>query len=229
MVYILAGIGIGLVVLLSEAGNEGNARLLFREYFAFKEELFFFVLLPPIILDAGYNMGRKKNFFANATAIVIFAFIGCFISTAVLGASLHLLNVRVFDGELGFNGPTEAFKFGSVRHYNLHYGDATPLFAGAAALYSVCGCASCRCCPPLIQSPHSRYDAPLSAIRQYLSQRLSAAAMLGFVVAIISAGSTCSAHSSRSSGWLTCAAAAAATLHRCSRRSAPSRTRTYSI
>jgi NhaP-type Na+/H+ or K+/H+ antiporter len=36
----------------------------------FDEQLFFFVLLPPIIFEAGYNMQRRK-FFQNLGAICV--------------------------------------------------------------------------------------------------------------------------------------------------------------
>ena len=63
----------------------GNA---LRERATFNPELFFYILLPPIIFHAGYSM-RKKHFFANFGAILAFALIGTTISTIVIGVIMY--------------------------------------------------------------------------------------------------------------------------------------------
>mmetsp|Transcript_12982 Transcript_12982/g.36577 ORF Transcript_12982/g.36577 Transcript_12982/m.36577 type:complete len:604 (-) Transcript_12982:895-2706(-) len=82
------------------------------DLFEFQPEVFFFVLLPPIIFEAGYSLDRK-GFFDNIGAITLFAMFGTFISTFVVGylcfyaAQLGLVNI---DDE----NPMEALIFGAL-------------------------------------------------------------------------------------------------------------------
>ena len=73
-----------------------------EEKATFNPEIFFYVLLPPIIFYEGYSM-RKKAFFENLGAILAFALIGTVISTFVIAFIVY--------GFAQFITSTVAFKF----------------------------------------------------------------------------------------------------------------------
>lgn len=93
----------------------GIARLTVTDLtlFSFSPEFFFFVLLPPIIFEAGYSL-EKKQFFENIGAICLFAFGGTIISAFVVGM------LTFWSAQLGIihhvdkNNPMEALLFGSL-------------------------------------------------------------------------------------------------------------------
>ncbi|KAL1528002.1 hypothetical protein AB1Y20_009373 [Prymnesium parvum] len=60
-----------------------------RSELNFNPEIFFSVLLPPIIFDAGYSL-KRRLFFRNITPILTLAVIGTVISTAVIAVILKL-------------------------------------------------------------------------------------------------------------------------------------------
>eukprot|EP01138_Halocafeteria_seosinensis_P009703 gb/GECG01009914.1/.p1 GENE.gb/GECG01009914.1/~~gb/GECG01009914.1/.p1 ORF type:complete len:621 (+),score=52.21 gb/GECG01009914.1/:1-1863(+) len=54
----------------------------------FQPELFFFLLLPPIIFEAGYTLKRKR-FFRNFMTIIMFAVLGTLVSAFVIGGLIY--------------------------------------------------------------------------------------------------------------------------------------------
>ncbi|KIM61874.1 hypothetical protein SCLCIDRAFT_1215698 [Scleroderma citrinum Foug A] len=82
LVSILAGMFVGLVVRLAPG-------TMIREMLTFKHTLFFNLLLPPIILNSGYEL-KQENFFRNFGSILMFAFIGTTISAVGVGVLVYI-------------------------------------------------------------------------------------------------------------------------------------------
>ncbi|XP_065056050.1 sodium/hydrogen exchanger 9-like [Rhopilema esculentum] len=77
--YQLKGV---LRTVTTKAGSE------LEDMAVFDPEIFFYVLLPPIIFFAGFNM-QKRFFFRNLGAILMYAFVGTTISTVIFGAMIY--------------------------------------------------------------------------------------------------------------------------------------------
>jgi len=100
----LLGCVIGGFLLLT---SESESR-----YIMFSPELFFYVLLPPIIFEAGFTL-KKAGFFRNIAPILAFAFIGTFLSTVLTGYILYGF-AKAGSVPLDTDSPVEALMFGSL-------------------------------------------------------------------------------------------------------------------
>jgi solute carrier family 9 (sodium/hydrogen exchanger), member 6/7 len=74
------GMTVGLVLLVTSGDS-------IRNLISFDYQIFFNLLLPPIILSSGYEL-HQANFFRNIGTILTFAFAGTFLSAVVIGLIL---------------------------------------------------------------------------------------------------------------------------------------------
>ncbi|KAI7898807.1 Sodium/hydrogen exchanger family-domain-containing protein [Cokeromyces recurvatus] len=77
VISIMAGMIVGLIIKLSPG-------TIIQDMVKFKQGFFFNLLLPPIILNSGYEL-KRRNFFLNFGTILIFAMAGTFIAAIVTG------------------------------------------------------------------------------------------------------------------------------------------------
>ncbi|ROW14922.1 hypothetical protein VPNG_03323 [Cytospora leucostoma] len=87
---IFAGMIVGLTLRIT--GGENLQNLVSFDY-----QIFFNLLLPPIILSSGYEL-HQGNFFRNIGTILTFAFAGTFLSAMVIGVILWLYTRIPLDG-----------------------------------------------------------------------------------------------------------------------------------
>ena len=112
---VLVGALLGLV--LRQLGAESAPSL--HSLLFFDEEMFLYVLLPPIIFEAGFSI-EKRYFFNNLATILLFAVAGTIFTTFVIGqacmiagAAGHFRSGASADA-LDFHNPHDAYTFGAL-------------------------------------------------------------------------------------------------------------------
>ncbi|KAF7488322.1 Sodium/hydrogen exchanger 7 [Sarcoptes scabiei] len=84
----------------------------FSEKATFDPEIFFNVILPLIVFNAGYSL-KKKSFFRNLGAIIVYAFIGTAISCFIVGIILYFVKFLMPITMKEFN-ISDCFYFGAI-------------------------------------------------------------------------------------------------------------------
>jgi sodium/hydrogen exchanger 8 len=102
----LVGVVIGALARLFNPDSE-------LEFFSFNPEMFFFILLPPIIFEAGYSL-RRKQFFNNIGAITLYAFFGTMVSTFIIGYLTYFVARIGLITTIDAENPMEALLFGAL-------------------------------------------------------------------------------------------------------------------
>nr|AAG38538.1 putative Na+/H+ exchanger Nhx1 [Pneumocystis carinii] len=104
VISILLGMIVG--VLIKEIKNTDIQKIV-----TFNYGYFFNLLLPPIILNSGYEL-HQELFFKNAGAIFTFAFVGTFVSAVITGLLIYLWALTGLE-QIGISW-IEALKFGAT-------------------------------------------------------------------------------------------------------------------
>ena len=113
----IVGAALGLVLRLSGADGAPSLSMLHQLLF-FNEELFLYLLLPPIIFEAGFSLSRR-TFFQNGGTILLFAVVGTLLTMLIVGTCCQAAGAagwfRVGASDaLDFSTPKDSFTFGAL-------------------------------------------------------------------------------------------------------------------
>ena len=102
-----AAIVLGFVIgaFFNLTSDQGSA-------FTFSPEIFFFLLLPPIMIEAGYTL-KRKQFFKNFGTIAMYAFAGTLVTCLAFGGILYTFAAYRLIPLEGQN-PIECLIFGAL-------------------------------------------------------------------------------------------------------------------
>ncbi|XP_051517477.1 sodium/hydrogen exchanger 8 [Myxocyprinus asiaticus] len=100
------GILMGAFIKIIESQQLAN----WKEEEMFRPNMFFLLLLPPIIFESGYSL-HKGNFFQNIGSITLFAVFGTAISAFIVGGGIYFLGQADVIYKMTM---TDSFAFGSL-------------------------------------------------------------------------------------------------------------------
>lgn len=115
-VLIIIGICMGAFIYATKIQEADMAKIEeTRQYFPrFTSEIFFLLLLPPIILDSAYSM-YDRQFLDTLGGVLLFAVVGTLFNAFLIGYGLYLANYLGFMGELPEEMNTiDCLKFASL-------------------------------------------------------------------------------------------------------------------
>ncbi|KAH1182405.1 hypothetical protein KIL84_010159 [Mauremys mutica] len=103
---LVLGILMGAFIKIIESQKLAN----WKEEEMFRPNMFFLLLLPPIIFESGYSL-HKGNFFQNIGSITLFSVFGTAISAFIVGGGIYFLGQAEVIYKLNM---TDSFAFGSL-------------------------------------------------------------------------------------------------------------------
>uniref|UniRef100_A0AAY4CT66 Sodium/hydrogen exchanger n=1 Tax=Denticeps clupeoides TaxID=299321 RepID=A0AAY4CT66_9TELE len=103
---LVIGILMGAFIKIIEFQELAN----WKEEEMFRPNMFFLLLLPPIIFESGYSL-HKGNFFQNIGSITLFAVFGTAISAFIVGGGIYFLGQADVIYKMTM---TDSFAFGSL-------------------------------------------------------------------------------------------------------------------
>ena len=121
---IVGGMVAGVMLRLTGADESSSLGAL-REMIFFDEQLFYYLLLPPIIFEAGFSL-KQTHFFDNLGTILLFAVVGTALTMGVVGllvlragqagwfAEEIAAGAAAHDDALDFSTPRDAYTFGAL-------------------------------------------------------------------------------------------------------------------
>eukprot|EP00058_Branchiostoma_floridae_P013284 XP_002598772.1 hypothetical protein BRAFLDRAFT_58155 [Branchiostoma floridae] len=98
------------IVPVSSIDGEPPANIVLNA--TFDPEIFFNILLPPIIFHAGYSL-KKRHFFRNIGGILTYAFLGTAVSTFIVGSVMYAFVLIGAAAEIDFSF-VDCLFFGAV-------------------------------------------------------------------------------------------------------------------
>lgn len=153
-VHLLVG---GLISIILELGPIANLDLVVSKVTNSFEEIFFALLLPPVLFEAGLTL-NAKDFFSGFWVVTNYAVLGVLVSGMVIGLLLFLFSLIPAPGIVAFSF-LDALLFGTIlsatdtiaviqamgelkvpkQLYNLVFGESTLNDASVIALFRVSG------------------------------------------------------------------------------------------